>query len=180
PMKYGHDKEKVFMLIRKLVLENRNIDPTQTIEEIFDKKYDKDKYNTEYSASWADIKKASSNPLCTIGAHTISHRNLSLLQEDEARKEINESKKKIESNINKCVNHIAYPFGGEHECGDREFLLAKQAGFHLGLTTKWGCTFNSHSKNILSLPRIHMTDKINWNKLQLQILKRTYYNSRMS
>lgn len=170
-------KEKLFMDIRHKILESKTSTPIEAIEKIFNKKYDANSYNEKYSASWGDIVTSSKNSLCTIGAHTISHRNLALLDQKIALKEISESKTIIERKIKKTVDFIAYPFGGEEECGDREFSLAKNSGFSLGLTTRWGSTFNSHSNALLSLPRIPLTEKLNWDMLRLQILKRTYYKA---
>jgi peptidoglycan/xylan/chitin deacetylase (PgdA/CDA1 family) len=61
--------------------------------------------------SWKQISDLAADPLCTIGAHTVSHPALTTLSDEEIRKEMSEGKKKIEEKIKKPVKHFAYPFG---------------------------------------------------------------------
>ena len=61
--------------------------------------------------SWEQISELAADPLCTIGAHTVSHYSLPLLSDEEIRKELSVGKKKIEDRIKKPVKHFAYPFG---------------------------------------------------------------------
>jgi len=61
--------------------------------------------------SWEQIAELAADPLCTIGAHTVSHASLPVLSDDEIRKELSEGKKKIEDRIKKPVKHFSYPYG---------------------------------------------------------------------
>jgi len=63
------------------------------------------------SMSWDQISDLAADPLCTIGAHTVSHPALTMLSDEEIRKEMSDGKKKIEDRINKPVKHFAYPYG---------------------------------------------------------------------
>jgi peptidoglycan/xylan/chitin deacetylase (PgdA/CDA1 family) len=68
----------------------------------------------------------------SIGAHTLTHPILSLCSEDEARREIQESKHAIEEALGRNVWAFAYPFGNPATMGDREVRLAREAGFSCG------------------------------------------------
>lgn len=46
-----------------------------------------------------------------IGAHTVTHRPLTALSDDEAQREIRESKAEIEHRLGRAVTTFAYPFG---------------------------------------------------------------------
>jgi peptidoglycan/xylan/chitin deacetylase (PgdA/CDA1 family) len=46
-----------------------------------------------------------------IGSHGISHRSLTKISEDEARREISESKKQLEDRFGVAVEDFCYPYG---------------------------------------------------------------------
>ncbi len=59
---------------------------------------------------WEEIRELGAGPV-EIGAHTETHRNLCLMEEGEARKEILNSKKTIEKKTGLPVKYFSYPFG---------------------------------------------------------------------
>lgn len=66
-----------------------------------------------------------------IGAHTMTHPRLTQISDDEARKEIENSKKFLEKLINRPVTSFCYPAGyflEKHE------VMAEKAGFKLART----------------------------------------------
>jgi peptidoglycan/xylan/chitin deacetylase (PgdA/CDA1 family) len=65
----------------------------------------------------------------SIGAHTLSHPVLSLCSEEEARREIQQSKIDLERALGRPVWAFAYPFGNPATLGEREVRLAREAGF---------------------------------------------------
>lgn len=65
----------------------------------------------EFALSWEQISELAADPLCIIGAHTVSHNSLPVLNDEEVRKELSDGKKKIEEKIKKPVKHFAYPYG---------------------------------------------------------------------
>ncbi len=68
----------------------------------------------------------------SIGGHTASHPVLSQTTEDECRRELADSKRYLETTLNTEVWAIAFPFGGLAEVGEREYLLAEEAGYQVG------------------------------------------------
>jgi len=91
----------------------------------------------------------------TIGAHTRSHPVLSLCSDEEARREIQESKNDIERALGRPVWAFAYPFGNASTIGERELGLAQEARFACAFLNveHWG----TGAANPFALPRIHVT-----------------------
>ena len=101
----------------------------------------------------------SEDPLVEIGAHTISHPALNKLTDSAVLKEIEGSRDKIESEINKKVEHFSYPFGTRNEIGRREFKIAKKCGFKTSTTTSIANIFEEHKDLLEQLPRIPINQK---------------------
>jgi peptidoglycan/xylan/chitin deacetylase (PgdA/CDA1 family) len=91
----------------------------------------------------------------SIGAHTLSHPVLSLCSDEEAQREIHESKSELERALGRPVWAFAYPFGNAATMGERELRLAQEAGFACAFLNveHWG----SGPTNPFALPRIHVT-----------------------
>jgi peptidoglycan/xylan/chitin deacetylase (PgdA/CDA1 family) len=90
----------------------------------------------------------------TIGAHTWTHPVLSLCTDEEARREIQESKLEIERALGREVWAFAYPFGNSAPMGEREFRLAREAGFSYAfLSVEHWAT----EQSAFALPRTHVT-----------------------
>jgi len=70
-----------------------------------------------------------------VGSHSLTHRNLSLLDEREARVQIMDSKKKLEDTFGVTVRHFAYPGGKWNEMA-RD--LVGEAGYQTACTTVFG------------------------------------------
>lgn len=100
------------------------------------------------------IRQLADDPLITIGAHTHRHPVLSSLPEDQMRQEIDTSRRLLESWTDRPVRHLAYPFGGHHQAGPREFRMAEELGFESGTTTRLGHLHPFHARRPLALPRI--------------------------
>jgi peptidoglycan/xylan/chitin deacetylase (PgdA/CDA1 family) len=106
--------------------------------------------------SWERVRKAASHKLVRIGAHTLSHPPLSALDDDGARYEIVESRRRIEEEIGQPVRHFAYPFGDRDSTGLRDFALAREAGFVTAVTTRRGPLFAGHARHLHALPRVSL------------------------
>ena len=112
------------------------------------------KYSQSLTMDWTQLKKLASDPLVTIGAHSFTHPALSRLSESEAYHEIAQSKSVLETALERPVTHFAYPFGGPDEASQREFQLAKKAGFITATTTRNAPVFRTHSDKLAALPRL--------------------------
>ncbi|MDQ3006229.1 MAG: polysaccharide deacetylase family protein [Chloroflexota bacterium] len=111
----------------------------------------------EVALTWDQIKLLASDPLVTIGAHTVNHYVLSSLSTDEVRYEILESRHILEAKLDKQIDHFAYPFGNRREAEQREFSIAAQCGFKTAMTTRTGNIFSAHGLHINTLPRYDVT-----------------------
>ncbi len=109
--------------------------------------------------SWEEVRTLSAHPLSTIGAHTVSHRNLARLGEEEARREIRDAARIIESEIGVKPVHMAYPYGFAAAVGRREVELAKEAGFVSAVTTRHGVLRRGHDRHLQALPRISVNGR---------------------
>ena len=127
----------------KLLLRNYSIDYTQKANEL--------------AMSWEQIVEMSNSDLCTIAAHSISHRTLNLLNEVDLMNEILGSKNKIESHIQKEVVHFAYPFGTSNEVGHRESEIIKKLKLKTAAMAEGGKIFQNKKYELHALPRVNLT-----------------------
>ncbi len=77
--------------------------------------------------TWDELREMARDPLVTIGAHGVTHRRLSRLDDESARRELADGRARIEAELGRPVRHLAYPYGGPAACGAREFRLAAEA-----------------------------------------------------
>jgi peptidoglycan/xylan/chitin deacetylase (PgdA/CDA1 family) len=106
--------------------------------------------------TWADVQKLAAEPLVEIGCHTVTHPALATLSAEEARRELEESRRVLEEKTGRRVSHVSYPFGTEKECGAREFQIAAEMGFRTGTTTRRGRIVPEHKNHLTALPRINV------------------------
>ncbi len=102
----------------------------------------------------AELKRLADSGM-SIGAHTLTHPVLSMCSDEEARREIQDSKLNIERALGTPVWAFAYPFGNPSTMGDRELRLAREAGFACAFLNveHWG----SDPSDVFALPRTHVT-----------------------
>lgn len=88
-----------------------------------------------------------------IGAHTMNHPILASVDDATARKEILESKKRLEEITGAPVRSFAYPNGKPEQDYKRVHVtMAREAGFELALSTSWGAA--SASSDLFQIPRV--------------------------
>jgi peptidoglycan/xylan/chitin deacetylase (PgdA/CDA1 family) len=107
----------------------------------------------QQALSWEQARALAHHPLCTVGAHTVTHSRLSRLSDSEVRTELEDSRAELERRLGIAVDHLAYPFGGIDACGRREIEAAKAAGFRTAVTTRTGNLFAEHRRHLHCLPR---------------------------
>jgi peptidoglycan/xylan/chitin deacetylase (PgdA/CDA1 family) len=104
--------------------------------------------------SWDEVRVLASSPLCTIGAHTVTHPRLAGLDEEEVVRELAVSRQRIEAELARPARHLAYPYGGKDAAGAREFRVAAELGFASAVTTRPGVLHPEHAAHLTALPRI--------------------------
>ena len=124
-------KNKAFLKIRDHIFSS-TADMTMTaLKQLFK---DNNCHTKVRALSWEQIVEMSNDPLCTIGAHSVTHASLPLLSDEKIRSELLEGKQKIEEKINKPVNHFAYPYGNY----DEKVMRLVMEQFNTAVTTNAG------------------------------------------
>ena len=118
--------------------------------------YDTSQTCPELVMSWDELSAFATDPLVTIGAHTVNHFALAKLSEDEARDEIRRGVDHIEQKLGRPCRHFSFPYGDERSAGDREFLLAKELGLRTAVTTRKGLIHREHTDALTALPRFSL------------------------
>ncbi|HWJ76019.1 MAG TPA: polysaccharide deacetylase family protein [Kaistia sp.] len=103
---------------------------------------------------WDEVRALASDPLVTIGAHTVGHYALSRLDQGRARREMEESRARLVEAAGVTARHFAYPYGSVDAAGPREFALAEELGFETAVTTRRGVLQGGKAESPLALPRI--------------------------
>jgi peptidoglycan/xylan/chitin deacetylase (PgdA/CDA1 family) len=93
-----------------------------------------------------------------VGAHTVSHPILATLSPDEARREIGDSRRTLESIIDGPVRHFAYPNGkpgADYNADSVRFV--RELGFESAVSTAWGAARRDSDR--FQLPRFSPWDR---------------------
>ena len=99
------------------------------------------------------IKKWISSGM-TIGSHSLNHVKLADLSKSKMKKEIIESKLKLEEEFKVKVNHFCYPYGSFNDTAEE---LVKIAGYESAVTVSRGVENNS--PNLFRLTRVFITHR---------------------
>ncbi len=103
---------------------------------------------------WDDIRRLAADPLCAIGAHSVTHPSLSGLSAQGARAEIRDSARVIDAAIGVRPRHFAYPYGTAEDAGKREFAAAAELGFATGVTGRSNVLVAGDAARPTALPRV--------------------------
>jgi peptidoglycan/xylan/chitin deacetylase (PgdA/CDA1 family) len=103
--------------------------------------------------TWPEAREMASEGI-SFGAHTIDHPILTHVSPDEARRQIRESKQRIERELGSTITMFAYPNGGPSDFDPSTERLVKEEGFSLAVTTVAGA--NDESTNPFALRRTGM------------------------
>jgi peptidoglycan/xylan/chitin deacetylase (PgdA/CDA1 family) len=88
--------------------------------------------------SWDEVRRLASDPLVTLGAHTVGHYAVARLPAPRARAEMREGARVIEAATGRKPRHFAYPYGWPDAAGPRDFGIAAELGFATAVTTRPG------------------------------------------
>jgi len=148
-----------------IISRERNLSRKQILD-LFEFTEDENtKFTNSVSLSKRQISEISNNPLVLIGAHTLNHLPLKMLNDEQAAYEIIESRNQLELITGKKINHFAYPYGSEKECGLREYRMAKEFGFQTAVTFMPGNLTKKSNENMFSLPRYAAGDYLDQERL---------------
>ena len=103
--------------------------------------------------TWPQVREMASQGI-TFGAHTLDHPILTCVSEEEARRQIRESKRRIEAELGSKVTMFAYPNGAASDFDQTTERIVGEEGFSLAVTTVFGA--NDESTNPYALRRTGM------------------------
>lgn len=101
---------------------------------------------------WQELRAFATDPLVTIGAHTLTHPRLTKLDAGGARAEIAGSRDRIREELGLETKAFAYPVGDLTSAGPREFEMVRDLGFEVAVTTVPGVL--KLGQMMTALPRI--------------------------
>ena len=123
------------------------------------------------ASAWADYggenkvgeKVASADDLKTIaklgnvdfGSHSVTHADLALLPEEEARRELRNSKESLEADIGRQVVALSFPYGS---WGERELRLAREAGYEFCFDSTPETVFSAFKSGLIGRVDVQPTD----------------------
>jgi peptidoglycan/xylan/chitin deacetylase (PgdA/CDA1 family) len=105
---------------------------------------------------WAALQRLSEDPLCTIGAHSMTHARLSRLDSRDVFRELQQSREVIGEKLGQAPDFFAYPYGYREACGPREFALAAEVGYRAAFTTRLHALSPRTASNLHALPRLSL------------------------
>jgi peptidoglycan/xylan/chitin deacetylase (PgdA/CDA1 family) len=104
----------------------------------------------------AELRELVADPLARLGAHTVTHPNLSRVSDHRLRQELEQSAARIAAYSGRAPKSVCYPYGGRHAVGPRETQAARDIGFTLGVTTQPGVLNSESLERLSELPRVSL------------------------
>lgn len=109
--------------------------------------------------TWAQIEEMSTDPLCTIGSHTMSHCRLTITDETSLQYELGESKRILEQHMGKPVEHLSYPYGWKNDVSAEAVVFAQKAGYKTALRS-FGGPVRKKDSDLYKIKRIQVSEDI--------------------
>ena len=106
--------------------------------------------------SVSELQTLASRTLVEIGAHTLTHPQLSTLNDDDQRDEIQRSRVVLEEATGAKVVSFAYPYGGRSDYTADTVRLVRDAGFSSACSSFPGIVRRSTAR--FEVPRFHVED----------------------
>jgi len=104
--------------------------------------------------TWDEVRELDRHPLITLAAHTVNHPALAAIDAAAVRREMAQSRARLEQELGHPVPYFAYPYGSEAEAAQREFELCAAALFRFAVTTRPAHWHPDHRAHLFALPRI--------------------------
>ena len=117
---------------------------------------------SERFMNWSELQELVDNGM-SVQSHTVSHRPLETLGDEEIRDELRDSKREIERRLNTIVSVLSFPHGSY----DRRVLeIARQVGYRYLFSSDVSRTYrSSFLENPAVLGRLAVTYKVDARQL---------------
>ncbi len=109
------------------------------------------KYPCAEPMTWSDARRLVEMGM-SVGSHTLSHPNLTTLDEDKIEKEFSESRRILEQKLNITCEHLAYPYGYSTETARQ---VARRAGYRTAVRSGIPA-WNQRGDDLFALDRVAM------------------------
>ena len=119
--------KNLHLLLKPLRFEERNIVLKELNEQTKQEEFGRKSHR---ALTRNELKVFASSKYVTIGAHTITHPQLSGLSYKEQEKEITTSKEMLEKWLNCSISIFSYPFGSKADYNSESVSICKKAGFY--------------------------------------------------
>ncbi|ATN33428.1 polysaccharide deacetylase [Rhizobium sp. ACO-34A] len=103
-----------------------------------------------------ELKAVAGHPLASLGAHTVSHRALTFLDDAALADELSSSADYVEALTGRRPTSFAYPYGDSRSVDARTAAAVSAAGFRLAVTTRPGTLRERSLDAPMQLPRISL------------------------
>ena len=102
----------------------------------------------------AELARLLSDPLASLGAHTMTHPNLARVCVERLSDEMRQSADAISKYLGKPVTTFSYPYGGKKAVSARETQAAKECGFAVAVTTQPGVLTSKSLNHATAMNRV--------------------------
>lgn len=106
--------------------------------------------------SVVELRELAADGLVEIGAHTVSHAQLSKLPAQEQAEQVMRSKVELEQILGRSISSFAYPYGSRDDYTDESVAAVERAGFSLACSNFPGLVERGTDR--LQLPRTIVRD----------------------
>ncbi len=156
--KTASEKATTFRAVRQLIIGQPSQSGYQAaVQALFDAyQVPLAEYTAHMSMTWQQIKSVATDPLVTLGAHTIHHRPVHTMTHQCWMTEVEASKSRLEEMTGVEIRHFAYPYGKCHEIGTLATAWAK-VHFDTAVTTETGLVYPEHRELLTFLPRMNIS-----------------------
>lgn len=132
-----YKRTELYRILRTILMRVSNDDRNKIMQDlkIWGNVSNREVRTSHRMLSQEQIKQMACSKYVTIGAHTVNHPSLGMLEYDEQMYEILESKKELESIIGKRIELFSYPFGGQSNFSKDTIRILQEVGFTKAMTT---------------------------------------------
>lgn len=81
------------------------------------------------------LRELTADPLCSIGAHSMTHCAMRPLSAEQVRGELGGSKRWLENFCGRDVPYFAFPYGSVYACSHANAQIVRECGFKYGFST---------------------------------------------
>jgi peptidoglycan/xylan/chitin deacetylase (PgdA/CDA1 family) len=113
-----------------------------------------------------------------IGSHTMTHPDMARLTDEEARRELVDSKKLLETKLGRPVRFFAYPFGEPENFRSEQLALVTEAGYEGCVAAHHGFIYRGHPQPILPREPASPFDSVVHMELYLRGCLHWFYRAR--